>query len=73
MAKPLEVNNLWVERIIDTLRGIEFGSVVITVHDGHIVQIDRTERKRFELTASEPAKAGFRRGRQGGGVVPSQS
>ncbi|MEI3611941.1 YezD family protein [Pseudogracilibacillus sp. SO30301A] len=29
------------------LQEIEYGSVVITIHDGRITQIDATEKKRF--------------------------
>ena len=29
------------------LEKIDYGSVVITVHDGHITQIDATEKRRF--------------------------
>lgn len=48
MAKPLELDQLWVERIVDQVSGLQYGSVNITVHDGRIVQIDRTERTRFD-------------------------
>lgn len=34
--------------ILSTLKNIEYGSVIITVHDGHITQIDKTEKTRFE-------------------------
>ncbi|MBT2737344.1 YezD family protein [Bacillus sp. ISL-7] len=33
--------------ILSTLKGMEYGSVVITVHDGTITQIDKTEKTRF--------------------------
>ena len=42
MAKPLEVDQQWLERIVDQVSGISYGHVTITVHDGRIVQIDRT-------------------------------
>ena len=48
MAKPLEIDEVWQERILDQVSGLEYGSVLITVHDGRIVQIERTERKRFD-------------------------
>jgi hypothetical protein len=38
-------------RIRDALRELAFGTVTITVHDGAIVQIDRTERVRLERPA----------------------
>jgi hypothetical protein len=33
--------------ILSTLKEMEYGSVVITVHDGSITQIDKTEKTRF--------------------------
>jgi len=38
------------ERIVEALRGLQFGSVEITVHDGRVVQLDRRERVRIERT-----------------------
>ncbi|WP_019533760.1 YezD family protein [Paenibacillus ginsengihumi] len=52
MAKPLRVDELWNDRIVQSLNGLEYGSVQIVVHDGRIVQIERTERKRFEAEAA---------------------
>jgi hypothetical protein len=48
MAKPLIIDEIWVDRIKQILNGLEYGTVQIVVHDGKIAQIDRTERKRFE-------------------------
>ncbi|WP_019537610.1 YezD family protein [Paenibacillus ginsengihumi] len=48
MAKPLTIDELWKERIAQSLNGIEYGTVQIVVHDGRIVQIERMERKRYE-------------------------
>lgn len=48
MAKPLDVDELWTKRILQSVNGLEYGTVQIVVHDGRIVQIERTERKRFE-------------------------
>ena len=33
--------------IEEALRGLRFGEITVIVHDGHIVQVDRTEKKRF--------------------------
>ena len=38
MAKPLELDDVWVERIKQILDGLEYGSVQIVVHDGKITQ-----------------------------------
>ncbi|TVY10032.1 YezD family protein [Paenibacillus cremeus] len=48
MAKPLEVDEHWIKRLAQSVNGLEYGTVQIVVHDGRIVQIERTERKRFE-------------------------
>ncbi|MEH7378878.1 YezD family protein [Bacillus sp. JJ1533] len=41
-----------VKHILSTLEKLDFGSIVITVHDGEITQIDATEKKRFSLQKS---------------------
>lgn len=41
-----------VKHILSTLEKLDFGSVVITVHNGEITQIDATEKKRFSLQKS---------------------
>ncbi|OMF32180.1 hypothetical protein BK133_15140 [Paenibacillus sp. FSL H8-0548] len=48
MSKPLEVDQQWLERIAEQVSGLHYGHVTITVHDGRIVQIDRTERTRYD-------------------------
>ncbi|GIP23511.1 MULTISPECIES: YezD family protein [Paenibacillus] len=57
MAKPLKVDDVWLNRIADLLSDMEFGSLNIVVHEGQIVQVERTERKRYESSASSGAKA----------------
>ncbi|MFD0617685.1 MULTISPECIES: YezD family protein [Paenibacillus] len=54
MGRTLEIDERWRDQIVALLNGMEFGSVLITVHDGKIVQLERTERKRFELNYSPP-------------------
>ncbi len=34
----------------DALAGLAFGNLLLTVHEGRVVQIDITERKRFKLS-----------------------
>jgi hypothetical protein len=41
-----------VERILKALEGMQYGSVVITIHDSQIVQIDRTEKYRIPMEKS---------------------
>jgi len=38
--------------ILRNLEGLKYGTVQITVHQGRIVQIDRTEKIRFDKTNS---------------------
>lgn len=55
MTRRLEVDALWLERIAGSLNGLEYGTVQIVVHDGAIMQIDRTERRRFEQAEAKTA------------------
>ena len=36
-----------VDAVLGALRDLRYGEVTVTVHDGAIVQIDRTEKLRF--------------------------
>jgi hypothetical protein len=40
------------EHIMLALKGIQFGSVEIIIHDGKIVQVERREKIRFENRSS---------------------
>lgn len=57
MAKALEVDNELLEKILNHVNGLQYGQVVITVHDGRIVQIDRTEKTRFDHGSSQKRPA----------------
>ena len=37
------------DAIRDALRGVRYGSALITIQDGVIVQIDRTDRRRMRI------------------------
>nr|WP_211184559.1 YezD family protein [Paenibacillus lemnae] len=53
----MKVDEAWLERIAGLLDDMEFGSLHIVVHEGQIVQMERTERKRFgNSPASSPAE-----------------
>ncbi|HEV7404234.1 MAG TPA: YezD family protein [Chthoniobacteraceae bacterium] len=39
----------WVELVRQKVEALEFGSVQIVVHDSKVVQIESTERHRFDL------------------------
>lgn len=40
---PLEL----LQRLSEALHGLRYGAVAITVHDGRVVQIERTEKLRL--------------------------
>lgn len=42
--KPLPES---IQTVIDALSKIKFGAIQLTVHEGKLVQVDVTERKRF--------------------------
>lgn len=37
----------WIDAIVDALEGLTFGEVLVTVHDGRVVQVTRTQRTRL--------------------------
>ena len=41
--------DLKIKHILSNLEELQYGSIIITVHDGEITQIDTTEKKRFPL------------------------
>lgn len=47
-----KVDELKLNYIVSALKNLDYGSLIITVHDGEITQIDKTEKKRFSLTKS---------------------
>lgn len=55
MSQTVEVADEWLKRIKEQLAGVQYGIVQITVHNGQIVQIDRTERSRFDAEKSPSA------------------
>ncbi len=48
-TKGEPINEKLIRRIADSLKGIKFGQVLITVHNHKVVQIDRTDKNRCEL------------------------
>ena len=45
--KENELNDVH-KYILDTIKGIQFGSVEVTIHNAQIVQIEKSEKRRFE-------------------------
>lgn len=48
MEKPNIVTDAIIKEIIEALKSLEYGYLHITVHNARIVQIDRTEKTRFD-------------------------
>lgn len=56
MNNPKELQPHWSDIIAEALKGLDYGSLNITVHEGQIIQIDRTEKQRFPLQKKTGAK-----------------
>lgn len=57
MAKSIQVNEDWLARVQEAVGGLRYGTVQVVVHDGRVVQIERTERFRYENTADRQKNA----------------
>lgn len=42
-------NPPWLAVVAEKVRGMQFGTIQITVHDAKVVQVERTERTRFDV------------------------
>jgi hypothetical protein len=40
----------WLALVADKVRTMRFGVVQVVVHDGKVVQVERTERTRFDVS-----------------------
>jgi len=45
--------NTWVALVKEKLTGLRFGQILITVHEGRPVQIERTEKTRLEPSSTK--------------------
>jgi hypothetical protein len=41
----------WVEVVAQQVQSIRFGVVQVVIHDGHVVQVEKTEKVRFAISA----------------------
>jgi hypothetical protein len=48
LITPPRSEEALVDRIIEAMRGLRFGSLEIVVHEGRVVQIERREKLRFD-------------------------
>ncbi|MFD2923415.1 DUF2292 domain-containing protein [Halobacillus naozhouensis] len=44
-----EIDERKIKDIVSRLERLEFGSLVVTVHNGEVTQIDTTEKQRYTL------------------------
>lgn len=49
MNDVLGTPNLILEEIAKFIKQVDYGEVVITIHDGEVVQIEKREKKRFNI------------------------
>jgi hypothetical protein len=47
-AQPDQREEAVIGRIRDALRDMQFGTIALTVHNARVVQLDVTEKRRFE-------------------------
>jgi hypothetical protein len=57
MANSNESNPAWWQLVQRHVGSLRFGVVQIVVHDRRVVQIERTEKVRFDRDADEPESA----------------
>ena len=43
----------WIEVTKEKLGGLKYGQILLTVHDGRVVQIEKTEKTRLESSSSK--------------------
>ncbi len=48
---PLSDNDI--RKVLDAIKGLRFGSVEITVHEGRIVQVERKEKIRLNISLKD--------------------
>jgi hypothetical protein len=58
-VQNIAANEKLLQKVNESLKGIKFGHVLIMVHNGKIVQIDRTEKNRCELNVVESDGGGI--------------
>jgi len=48
-----DLNQESLQKILKAMAGLKFGSVEITIHEGRIVQIERKEKVRLNISINE--------------------
>lgn len=56
---PPDTNLRWTwQHLEDALRDLQFGAITLTVQDGIVVQVERTERKRYQRSLANVRQDG---------------
>jgi len=53
-ATPTEQERAVLEEVLQSIRGVQFGSVMITIHQGEVVGIETATKKRLSSNGSKP-------------------
>ncbi|MEW6686616.1 MAG: YezD family protein [Candidatus Edwardsbacteria bacterium] len=48
MLQEKKINQRILDEIIKSIQQINYGEVVVTIHDSKIVQVEKREKKRFK-------------------------
>ena len=46
-------NHSWQELVVQEVESIRYGAVTITIHDGRVVQVEKTQKTRFDSKTSK--------------------
>lgn len=57
MKQNRNTDNKILDELLTSIQKINYGEVVITIHNSKIVQIERKEKKRFDLKPTVQMKA----------------
>ena len=52
----LPIEQSWIEVTKEKLGGLKYGQILLTVHDGRVVQIEKTEKTRLENSYLKPTQ-----------------
>lgn len=51
-----EADTAWLALVAEKARSMQFGVIQIVVHDSRVVQVERTERTRFDVAGNKEAR-----------------
>ncbi len=61
-CKTHDIEPRIVTEIMRCIADISYGEVVVTIHDARIVQVEKREKRRFDLTSSANSRMKFKQG-----------